>query len=380
MSTISNRFYITSLEDGVTLHGNLESDRSLSQGWNKNVAVPDWTVAANQPTVYLTLLSGSTLVVPNNNFTWKYNGVAIEFSSQQSTVGGQSGYLSTDGKFFKTTKSVTYGASTQNMPALRIVANLAASDNADVDTIAFEGSYSLGGSPVNFVCSTQVRISSFKDGSYFGVVEFVNGTKVITAPGQTITMYGVLYDATGSPVSGISTQWSLNGGSATAGQTISGHTNAYQVSEGSVTDHATVRCDFVKDGNVVYTEFVYVDDMQDPEFLYIQYNGANGNAASLRKGETATFQMWVGTRDDPSVLGGTGSPTYNTIKVKLYDSLGVEITASGLATNIPDRGADGYRNLPMSGGKATIAVHDDTSRAYGKNMFGIVYASTGSGS
>jgi hypothetical protein len=111
--------------------------------------------------------------------------------------------------------------------------------------------------------------------------------------------------------------------------------------------------------------------------MYVQYNGNNGNAASLRQGETASFQIWVGTRTDPTPIGGTTNPTYGTIKVKLLDGDGQVITASGLATNIPDAAADGYRTLPMSGGKATITPHYDTVNGVGKkNLTGIILAET----
>ena len=75
MGNISNRFYVTALEDGTTLHGNLVADKSLTQAWNGTSAVPDWTVVANQPTIYLTLLSGATAVQPSaDSVQWYYNG------------------------------------------------------------------------------------------------------------------------------------------------------------------------------------------------------------------------------------------------------------------------------------------------------------------
>ena len=61
MSQISNRFYVTALDDGTTLHGNLASTKPLSQAWNGSSAVPNWTQASEQPVIYLTLLSGGAL-------------------------------------------------------------------------------------------------------------------------------------------------------------------------------------------------------------------------------------------------------------------------------------------------------------------------------
>lgn len=361
MSQISNRFYVTALEDGTTLHGNLASDRALTQAWNGTTAVPNWTDPNEQPTIYLTLLSGATLVAPASGYKWYYNGTEISDS---------------DSRFQKTTKSVTYAGQTVTMPALKIVANLASSSNVDVDMITFKGSYVINGSGIEFACDAQVRISSITANGKLGVINFVNGVSDITEAGQVIIMYGRLYNSDGQAATGVTTKWYLNDSSTpTSGQTISGYTNAYQVSESQVVDHATVRCEFYDtSNNLLYTAYAGIDDMQDPEFMYIQYNGNNGNAASLRKDETASFQIWVGKRDDAAVLGGTSTPTYPIIKVQLLNGSGSVIMTTGLATNIPDPDANGWRTLPMSGGKGSITPHYNTVNGNGKNITGIVIA------
>lgn len=373
MSSISNRFFVTALEDGTTLHGNLSADGSLSQAWNGTSAVPDWSIAGNQPTIYLTLLSGSELVRPSENVTWYYNSDEILFDASGTST-------SPSGLFKKTTKDVSMGAGASVvMPALKIIGNLANSGNVDVDTITFNGEYIINGTGVDFSATAQIRISSISEGSRLGVINFIDGVSDITSKGQTLTAYGVLYDPDGTQsTDNISTKWYLNDdGTAVNGQTIGNVHNAFQIQEGDVTDHAIVKCEFYNGETLVYTAYAAVDDMQDPEFMYIQYNGNNGNAASLRKGETASFQIWVGTRTDTTPIGGVTNPTYNTIKVKLLDGDGQVITTSGLSTNIPDVTADGYRTLPMSGGKATITPHYDTVAGVGrKNLTGIILAET----
>lgn len=363
MSQISNRFYVTALDDGTTIHGNLASDRALTQAWNGTTAVPNWTDTNEQPTIYLTLLSGATLVAPASGYKWYYNGTEISDS---------------DSRFQKTTKSVTYVGQTVTMPALKIVANLASSSNVDVDMITFKGSYVINGYGIEFACDAQVRISAITANGKLGVINFVNGVSDITEAGQVITMYGMLYNADGQAANGVTTKWYLNDSSTpTIGQTISDYTNAYQVGESQVVDHATIRCEFYDaSNNLLYTSYAGIDDMQDPEFMYIQYNGNNGNAASLRKDETASFQIWVGKRDDASVLGGTSTPTYSIIKVQLLNGGGSVIMTTGLATNIPDPDANGWRTLPMSGGKGSITPHYDTVNGNGKNITGIVIAYT----
>lgn len=371
MSSISNRFYVTALEDGTTLHGNIASDKSLSQSWNGSSAVPDWTVAANQPTLYVTLLSGTTLVVPDNTGKWYYNdhGAETEITAQ-------------DARFQITTKSITYAGQTATVPALKIVANLASNANVDIDTIIYKGSYTINGSGIGFTAQAQIRITSISKGSNVGVINFVGGVSDITTEGQVITLYGKCYGGeSGTEITGYTTKWYVN--DATAGvngeaKTVDGTTyqNAFQISEGTVVDHATIRCEFYKSTELLDTAYAGVDDMQDPEYMYIQYEGNNGNAASLRTGETAHFQIWVGRRDDPSVLGGTSSPTFNHLKVKLLDGNGAAIIGGSLATGIPASDNEGWRDLSnlISEGKFPLTPHYDTIAANGKNVTGILVA------
>lgn len=375
MSQISNRFYVTALDDGTTLHGNLASTKPLSQAWNGSSAVPNWTQAAEQPIIYLTLLSGGSLVQPSSTFKWLYNGTEIDFT--------------TDTRFQSTTYPVTYGGTTLNMPALKIVANLASSANVDVDMITFSGSYIINGAGVTFACDAQIRISAITANGYLGLINFVNGISNITEDDQVITAYGVLYNSSGGQHTTATTKWYINNGvTPTAGssKTVDGNTyaNAFQVDENDVVDHATLRCEFYdSSNNLLYTAYASVDDMQDPEFMYIQYNGANGNAASLRKDESVSFSIWVGRRDDPSVLGGTANPTYSTYKVQLLDGDGTVIGGSGdsgrsvIGSGIPDADSDGYRTLPISAGVASITIPYSVvnSSTYGKkNLTGIIIA------
>lgn len=375
MSSISNRFYIRALDDGTTLHGNLTADKSLSQAWNGYMAIPDWTNPQEQPTIKLTLLMGSRVVAPADGYRWLYNTEEISDS---------------DPRFQKITIPAA-GADGVMMPALKIVANLANSDNVDVDLITFEGSYFIEGASLDFSVTTQIRISSITESSSLGVINFHNGVADITEKGQTITLYGVLYNPNGTVDNNATTKWYLNDSETpTSGTTIQGHPNAYNVTEANVVDHATIRCDFYSGTEKKCTAYASVDDMQDPEFMYIQYNGNNGNASSLRKGQSAEFHIWVGTRTDPTVQPGW------TIKVKLIDGDGIPIGGSD-DTTVPPRNSSfpgipavdtvspgtsydpkGYRTLVKnSEGHAIISPAYNTVVDVGKkNLTGIVIATT----
>lgn len=379
MSNISNRFYVQALDDGTTLHGNLASTKPLSQAWNGSAAVPDWTVAANQPIIYLTLLSGADLVEPASGYKWYYEGVEISVS---------------DTRFEMTTHAVTYNGVTKNMPALKIKANLASSSNVDVDMIRLQGSYIISGTGIDFTCDAQVRISAITANGNVGVIDFVGGNSNITDASQVITMFGTIYNSSGGVINGATTRWYVNNGlTPTAGSsiTVEGQTyaNAFQVGEADVVDHAVIRCEFYdSNNNLLDTAYASVDDMQDPEFMYIQYNGSNGNAASLRKNESVAFSIWVGRREDPNVLGGTSTPVYNSYKVQLLDGSGATIggtndqsRSSIPNSTIPDASnvdnPNGYRVLPISAGVASITIPYEVvaSATYGKkNLTGIILA------
>lgn len=379
MSTISNRFYITALEDGSTLHGNLASDKSLTQMWTGSSAVPNWEEEINQPEIYLTLLDGSTLVAPNS-FKWYYNNQEIEFSYEEDGTISNDG-KSTNGLFQQTKKIVQYGTSTKEMPALKIIGNLAGyGGNVDIDTISINGTYSVDGSAgISFASTIQVRISEMTANGYLGVINFKDGIADITEKGQSILMYAVLYDSSGSPASEqYTTRWYLNEETSyTTGTTIDGFRNAFSVTEEKVIDHAIVRCEFWSGNDRRATAYVGIDDMQDPQYMYIQYNGANGNAASLRSGEDVEFNIWIGTRTDASV-----DTSWRTFKLQLLDGNGNIIKDNGLSTDIPnvDSGdVNGYRTLMVhtSGeniNKAYVTPHYDTVNHYGKNLTGIIIA------
>lgn len=371
MSEISNRIMVTAIDDGTTLHANLVASGQITQAWNGVSAVPDWTVAANQPTLYLTLLSGGTYKAPTT-YTWKYNGTALTFNA--------STHKDPSGKFMETTQQV----GGVNMPALKIVGNLVSSNNVDLDTITLEGTVEVGGASLDFNVMQQVRITKINAQGYLGVINFVDGIADITEEGQTLTLYGKLYGGDGQEAQGYTTNWYLGSSTTpTPGQTINAGTpttayaNAYQVTEANVVDHAVVRCDFIINNEVKYSAFVGIDDMKDSEFMYIQYSGANGNSATLHYGQSAVFSIWVGTHDDPSVLGGASNPAYGTFKTKIYDGLGNLIT--GAKGSLPAEGTagTGLRNLTTSQGKAelTFTYADVFDANIGKkNMTAVIYA------
>lgn len=379
MSTISNRFFITALDDGTTLHGNLVSTKSLTQGWNGTAAVPNWRTAqsSEKPIVFLTLMSGNTYVEPTS-VSWYYDGALINFNAQD---------ISSDGKFQRT----TYTLQGLSMPALKIIDNIADSSDVDVHTIMLSGTYAVSsGVSISFSVTTQIRITTITANSYFGIIDFVDGKSNFTEKGENITMYASLYGSGSDSemyIADYNVVWSINGvvfNSAdyphSSGIGNYGSHWALTLNEADVTDSAIIKCSFTLRGesSAVYNAYSQIDDLQDPEYLYIQYNKTNGSSATLRSGEQVMFVMWVGSADDPTPI-----TSYNSYSVLLLDSEGKPIMnslGSPSVTGMYDADEDGWRQLlyetktGYTGRVAWCKINYDIVSTYGKNITGIVKA------
>lgn len=336
MKRTQNRFYVESLDDGTTLHGELLSTLPLSQAWSGVAAVPDWTQAANQPIVYVDLLSNSSRVAPNPGGTWYYNGTAITWASSSATA------VSTDGRFQKVASDDP--ALPTATEAIKIIANLAQNNNADTDSISYTGSYTIGGVPLTFRVSTLVRISAISSNGIFGQIYFA-GSNVIEQDNQDVVMYGRLFKAdgsgeiiataTGTP---FTTLWKMNNvvipPSSGAGQDITydgvTYKNAKKVNENDVIDYTIIECTFTYQTTIegqtttlTYTAFVDLNDKFDHDMMYIQYDGANNKGASLKRGGSVTFKMWMGLDYDPTV-----DTSWTDWYVRLLDADANDVTDS----------------------------------------------------
>lgn len=386
MTSVSNRFYVEAIDDGSTLHGQLLSTKALTQAWTGSAAVPNWKVAGNQPTVYVDLMSGTSKVTPDAGGKWYYNNAEIEWEDTSATA------RSTDGRFQKVNN---YPTSANPTAAIKIIDNIASNSNVNTDSLTYTGSYTLGGSPIGFSVSTFIRITGVSSAGIFGFIEFV-GSNIVTEKNQVVTMYARLFGADGNEIvatqtgSPFSTTWKMNNASIGAGGdvTVNGQTyyNAKQVSESQITDNSIIECDFsyvtTIDGTsttLTYTTFENVDDQTDLEQMYIQYNGGNDISATLKKGgQPITWNIWIGTQDDPRV-----DTSWNAFYVKLLDSDGnvVHNTITGIPSEITDPSDEhyGWRKLTWDGSAAHITitydiVHD--SNTFKNYLTGIVLAET----
>lgn len=359
MSTISNRFFVTAIEDGTTLHGSLNATQTLTQAYSGGNAVPDWTVEGKQPIIYLNLFSGSRKVInlDEGSIKWYYNNEELHFYSNGNSHGGNF-------------KKDTYD---DGLPALKILKNFATSDNV-VDTITITCSGTYNG--IEFSASIQIRVSVISNNGYFGVLDFKNGKSVFTDASDKITINAHLYESGATdefPKGKYTVKWYLNDAEK-KGQENEADKNYYlEISASQVTDNAIVRASFLVNNTVVYNTYVSIDDQTDPEYMYIQYNGANGQSATLRKDQSVKFDIWVGKMDNPEAVS-----EYSNFKIKLLDSNGNVYTDN--LEGIPDVNPNnGWRTLSTGmnflNNKASITITYATVNKLGKSLTGIIQAS-----
>lgn len=375
MSTASNRLFIQALDDGTTLHASIQSTKPLTQAWTGSAAVPNWTQSANQPIVYITLLSGSSYETPDSGGSWIYEGVTLTFDP---TTHISTGVYA--GKFQEV--SYTPSGYSAAVPAIKIIGNLAASANVNTDTLAYSGTYTPSGVdasqalPINV--STYINITTVQSGGIFGVINFENGISTITQSDQHLVLTGTLYDDSDSPVSTFNTSWKINNVSKSDD---TGHPHQLTITEDDITDNAIVECIFtatVNGASQTFSAFESIDDQQDDDVMYIQYNGANGNAASLRAGGVVSFSMWMGKMQDATV-----QTQWSSWKIRLHRADGsmnadpIPHTQDEPAIPDCDDVSTGLRTLPLSSNKAVFgASHNQVVSYFQKYLTGYIFAST----
>lgn len=359
MSTISNKLFVQIIEDGTTLHGELRATRSLTQSYKAGTCIPDWTNASYQPTIYLSLMNGADVIAPDSGYKWYYNGTEITASDTRFQI-------------------TTYSLSGVSVPALKIVANLADSTNVDIDVITFEGQKTLATNPVPLKASINVTITEWIEGGYLGVIDFANGIADITRDNATVTATATLFDGDGDEVADATYKWYIEGSS-----TLLGTGKSITITESMVVDYAILRCEFYRvlagqsTATLVFTKYAEVDDKQDPETMWVYYNGANSNTASLKDGQSVTFNIWVGKNDNTAVLASWASATY---QIKVLNSKGVVVsdTVSGTSIfdHLPAADSNGYRTLSKNADNKAVAqiTFNDVKLRCDKGLTGILIA------
>jgi len=334
MGTISSQFCITSIVDGMTIHGSLWSDKSLTQYMDaEGAAVPKWDTNTG-PTIWLTVLKGIQEVSPID-YTWYYNGQEITDDPAWAAM------------FVRREQAGEHGVV---VPTLKIIRDLATPGNRDLDVITLKGRIESNGTPVEFSASIEVRICALSGSGYGAVFHFPDGGAINDAGEHIRIVAGLVKDISEltadfpGQAGQYTVEWYVNydeqvtQSSQQAAASYYGKSKASPgdaswkpclwLYEGDVTDKTVVRCVFKDlEGNVLYWDTVEVDDEQDPDQLYIMYDTDtvdDGSPVSLHRGQTVNLKFWVATGDDHKNLVKNGR--YTTYKAMLLKADGSALT------------------------------------------------------
>lgn len=329
MGQVSNRFFVTSIKDGTIVTAAIYCDKPLVQLIDEqNVSDPDWTIAANQPTVWCVTRTGATIKTPSS-FTWKVNDTAILFPANPTP--GVSVSTNFDGAFMYMTKTIDG----KNVPCIKIIKNIITWDNADNDILVCEGAMEYNGADIGYSVSTTIRRGELSSSGYFGWIEGDSYVTAQSGASGTAYMYAHLKTAEGT-VTSFSTKWFREGVTPSGRWTAEGRSAnpssgvaTMDILGSEITDYVVVRCDFYDTtGAKIYSAYWDVDDMEDEEEMYMaSYNDnsevSNGLDVCLRTDQVVTYLAWVGKRGDQTIIDSK----YTIFKVKLLDYEGNTITS-----------------------------------------------------
>lgn len=388
---ISNKISISCIDDGTTIHGSLMCDDPLSQGYDKKAgtAVPVWD-SSTGPLIYLVLLNGDTMTAPLSDKTeWYYNTNKLSFGNDGKSTGTYAGYFS------KETKMVE-GV---DMPALRIIKDLASNGNLNDDMIQIKGQIEVSGQPVGFSSGVIIQVGELNANGYMGVINF-DGKSYLDSDDSIVTCWANLYagsavntltwtcewDFNGTPVKNQSTSIFPYVGQWTGTPKVENNMIKIKgTDEGGVLDIATVTCRFyVKDSTdtnkLVATATVTVDDISDEEYMYVFFTlnssgdatKSDGSPVSLHKGESIKYTCWVAKASDPDSKDTTFTNYYFQPR-KADGSLPTGKAISSLGEAATSVG-NGFYQINKVSGIATFTASYDEVKAQGKNINGIILA------
>lgn len=337
MNNVSGSFYIDMIIDGDSAQGNIRSTKPLVQMYNPNggACVPDWTTAANQPTIYPVMRSGNTneiKQVVTDSEKWYYNSVEITFNA--SGLSSAPAYVA--GLFQKT----TYNVGSVTMPALKIVGNLANGSNMDADSIRMTGKIEASGHMLDFESEIPIAISEFTDAAYNGFIYVEHGGiigDVNTSETMTVKLY---LGPTEVEQGGYTVQWRK-----LPSTEIYSTNKSVTLTAKDIDSRNMFICEFMVGGLIVATAFIEISDETDPYFADVAWDGPTTLAEGVtitgqcRIKKTGTGEVQTGwtfevkmTKRDGSAFTPTTAPTSaGVVKVSYTD---VNNAGGGIAGHI----------------------------------------------
>jgi hypothetical protein len=275
----------------------LENGNPLFQSiTDAGTPIPDWTVAANQPAITVSVVSVRGNAVTIASVKWIYNGITLSFSS--------SGACTTTG--YTSIFSVSNNGATLN-----IIGNLASSDNTAADNIDVEVVARLSGIEYTLTAGKTVTITPMSSSGYIGIL--TANRAYVDSENKSSTITARLYQD-GSPVSGFSLNVIADDKTIYNGIHTDGDSETFTVSQNMIDGEQLFIVDFFIDsvGSIaVARQAIRISDLSD------EYN----------------VILYIPTSSPQEV--DTGSDV--TVKAKL-----VKTDVNGVMTDITDADAQSY--------------------------------------
>ncbi len=282
---------------------------------NVGTVTPDYTVSANQPTLYFVCTSSRTSEGIANvaAISWYFNGTLLSFSSTTNlSTGTYAGLFqkvypdSDDGQYY-------YG--------LKIVGNLVESAGCASATIKAVATVTSGTVSDSITATYTVRIQKYSSDSYFvTIVAGDTNNFMITTDGGTCKLKAMVYKGSDS-VTPDGYQWAYADGDEFVD--ISGATaQTYSVQEADVATSGMYRVTVTIDG-VSYSDIQRVDDTTDP---YDINPGADPADETIEEGSSAAYVNYTPTVvKRGSTTQASGTYVYDFL---VTDAYGVKVASS----------------------------------------------------
>ncbi len=373
---VSNRIFMQAIGDAMTVQASLRANITLEQRYSRasDSAIPSWIGSdlSTKPHIYPVVQMNGVLynII---GVTWRYNEQLITFESPSgSTYQGwlvSSNFTAPNGEplFLMSAtdankQNVGTALNPMLMPVLVVNGDLVDNGNLNMDSITMAATLEDSGHLIPFAVSTEIRLSELSSSGYMGVIRFMTPSVITSsdpsADGSRVVMTAELTN-NAVAVSGFTVNWKVNGDLVAAGATgdigLSADGLTLTVCEPAITDIAVVECEFVVDDSTVDVQMVTVDDLQDPEYMWVTNyigggsgSGQNGTSSVLHRGETVTWGVWMGKSDD-STSAGVDS-RYSRYSVRLFNAHGNVLNTDSENPDIADlpTAADGWLELTSS--------------------------------
>lgn len=286
---------IKRLRNGDTLYIMLEAKPGLFQAVNKqlenNNVTPDWTVAANQPTITPKCYASRSGITPIlSNHKWTYNGLELQFGSVGSDNWCQ---CTNDSRFKMYVKKSTPQSTDPADGALKIVGNLASNTNPANDTITYNATVSVDGVEYQIQRSIDVIIHEAGASSYNGWIT-ADDVNLTAEKEETVLTANLLHGL--ETVSDYYIEWSKYGDSEFTKAGASKDCKSIHINRSHVDDTAIFIARFFENssaynggkGTPLCMASIRIDDIADDyEIIF------NTDGDAVGEGKPVTVTAWL---------------------------------------------------------------------------------------